>query len=334
MIKMSFKNSLLSICTLIALSSAIFAADPGSAIPTGASNDQQPGSVLVYNFYTSNATTASSSGKNTKITVTNTSNSQDVAVRLFFIAADGSVNGSLSAAYICLVANQTTNFLVSDADPGVTGYIIAVASDMATGMPISFNFLVGSEYVIMPSGHDAKLNAEGYQALFQGPLAPGQPPAVSLDFDGVKYSRAARVLALEHIPSREDGNRTMLVVNSLSGNVLTGVTPIGQISGILYDDGLENVNSFMTSGGPQFNQILSNDFPITTPKFTDLIPSQRSGWLKLFAVQDHAISGAAINFTRRAPGRRSAFNGGSNLHHLTNTTGASSLTIPVVAPNC
>jgi hypothetical protein len=40
-----------------------------------------------------------------------------------------------------------------------------------------------------------------------------------------------------------------------------------------------------------------------------VIPSGRSGWLKLFATQDRAITGAAINFNRRDGRERGAFSG-------------------------
>jgi hypothetical protein len=40
-----------------------------------------------------------------------------------------------------------------------------------------------------------------------------------------------------------------------------------------------------------------------------VIPSGRSGWLKLVATQDRAITGAAINFNRRDGRERGAFSG-------------------------
>ncbi|MGH9769435.1 MAG: hypothetical protein ACREAB_18585 [Blastocatellia bacterium] len=324
---MLFKNSLLSVWTSMFLATAIFAADPGSPIPTGATNDQQPGSALVYNLYASSATDPA---QDTKIAITNTSARQSVPAHLFFV--DG-VNCSVGDAYICLTPNQTFSFLASDIDPGITGYIIAVASDTVTGLPIGFNFLIGDVHVKLVSGHEAKLNAEGFQAMFQGPIETDNPFLATLDFDGAEYSKAARVLALDHIPSRGDGNRTMLVVNSLNGNLATGATSLGALFGILSDD-TENLFSFTASGACQLKQILSDDFPVTTPKFTTVIPPGRTGWLKILPTQDRAISGAVINLARRPGKERNAFNGGSNLHRLTNTTGASSLTIPVFPPTC
>ncbi len=327
MIKKSLKGLMHSVFPLILFSAIAYAADPGSPIPTAATNDQQPGSVLIYNFYTSSAT---NDGPDTKFALTNTNTSQNGVTHLFFISG---ANSAAADVYICLTANQTFSFLASDIDPGVTGYMIAVASDVLTGLPLGFNFLIGDTQVKLSSGHEAKLTAECIQALFQGTLEIGDTFSATIDFDGVEYTKVARALALDHIPSRVEGNRTMLVVNSLSGNLAAKLTSIGTVFGILFDDA-ENAVSFTTTASCQLNQILSDDFPVTSPNFTTFIPSGRSGWLKLFSTQDRGVSGAAINFNRRSAKERNAFNGGSNLHRLTNTAGTSTLTIPVFPATC
>jgi hypothetical protein len=326
MIKRSFKNSLLSVVTSMFLTAITMAGDPGSPIPTGATNDQQPASALVYNLYTSSPTDPA---QDTKFTITNTSVADNAVAHIFFI--DGATCAAADT-FACLTANQTVSFLASDVDPGITGYMIVIATN-SDGMPIGFNFLIGDAHVKLSSGHEAKLNGEGIQALFQGPLESGAPVFVTIDFDGVEYSKAARVLALDHIPSREDGNRMMLVVNSLSGNLVTNLTSIGTIFGILYDD-IETPFSFTASATCQFNQILSDNFPRTAPKFTIVIPQGHTGWMKFFSTQDRGISGAAINFVRHSNMERNAFNGGSNLHRLTNTAGASSITVPIFPASC
>ena len=327
MIKISLKGLLLSVFILMLLSVIAFAADPGSPIPTGATNDQQPASVLVYNFFSSDAT---GEGQDTKITITNINTSQSVAAHFFFISG---ADCSAADFFICLTPNHTASVLASDLDPGVTGYLIAVATDRVTELPIGFNFLIGDAHVKLNSGHEAKLDAEGIQALFQGTLDTGGSFFATIDFDGVEYSKVASVLALDHIPSRKDGNRTMLVVNSLSGNLVTNLTSLGTVLALIYDDA-EAPIFFSTSATCQLNRILSDYFPITTPSFTTFIPSGRSGWLRLSSTPDRGISGAVINFNRRSARERNAFNGGSNLHHLTNTAGTSSLTIPVFPPTC
>src|SRR5262249_43517171 len=128
----------------------------------------------------------------------------------------------------------------SDVDPGVTGYIVAVASDSFTGCPVSFNFLIGDEYVKFATGHFANLGAEAFAALFNGtiPGCDANSTTATLAFNGLAdgYNRAPRVLALENFASRADGNDTLLIINRLGGNLATGAAVIGALFGIVYDD--------------------------------------------------------------------------------------------------
>src|SRR5262249_16066847 len=176
MIKISLKGLSLSVFTLMLLSAIPFASDPASPIPTVSTNDHQPGSVLVYNFYSSDV---ADPGQETKFTIANTNTSQSVVLHLFFISGTDCTSTDV---FLCLTENQTASFLASDLDPGVTGYMVAVAVDAPTGVPISFNFLIGDAHVKLISGHEAKLNAEAIQALFQGPLEAGAPVFATLDF--------------------------------------------------------------------------------------------------------------------------------------------------------
>src|SRR5262245_53496540 len=323
----TIKHALLLTITLLASAAVTFAAEPGSPNAIWASNEQQPGSILVYNYYKSSA---SDPTENTKFTITNVSTVKSVAVHFFLVAT----NCQVADAFICLTASQTASFLASDVDPGVTGYAIFVASDPATGIPIGFNVLIGSEHVKLASGHQAKLNAESFQALFEGPVQQLDlfQAFAKLDLDGVSYTQAPRVLALDHIPSNADGNSTLLVINSVSGNLAYGATTLGNLFGVLYDDA-ESAFSFTASGACQIGNVLSNNFPRTTPRFEQVIPAGRSGWMKLFSLRDRAITGAAITFNSSSNTNPASFNGGSNLHHLSQT-GAASLSIPVFPPSC
>ena len=302
---------------------------PGGPFPpTSAVSGQKPGSVLFFNVYTSS--TSNPNAQNTRINITNTDPQRAARVHLFFV--DGS-SCSVADAYICLTANQTTTFLASDLDPGTTGYLMAVAVD-ENGCPINFNALVGDEYVKFASGHAANLAAQSFAGLPGGrPACDETSSTAVLRFDGVSYNRAPAVVALDNIPSRADGNDTLLIVNRLGGNLGIGAATLTAIFGLFYDDAERGVSFGFTPASCQFRSSITNNFPRITPRFEQFIPAGRSGWLKLSQQDGGAILGAAINFNPNAGTSAGAFSQGHNLHVLTLTESVS-ITIPVFPPSC
>lgn len=330
-------SAVLALFALVLMSAAARAADPGSPLPANAeASDQKTGSVLVYNLYTSSP--VDPSAQDTRISITNTNSYNPVAVHVFFV--DGS-SGSVADAFGCATQNHTFSFLVSDIDPGVTGYIVAVAADTLNGCPLYFNFLAGTAHIKLASGHSASLSAETFAAVFASetftPNGCSNAAIVwTLKFDGAMYNRAARALAIDKLRSPADGNSTLLVINSLSGNLATGLlSGIGPLAGQLFN-GASPPNSYpftFSSGSCQFRAMLSDSFPATTPPFSTVIPSGRTGWMKVWTTNDRAITGAVINFNANATNSPAAFNGGRNLRKLTLTdTGV--ITIPVFPSNC
>ena len=324
-------HALLALFALVVLSSFALAADPGLTYPpTSEVSDQKAGSVLIYNIYTSGATSGTT--QNTRINITNTSTSTGAAVHLFFVS-DGC---AIADSFICLTATQTATFLASDVDPGVSGYIVAIATDL-NGCPVAFNWLIGDLYVKFTSGHAANLGAEAFAALYNGQL-PGcdaNSTTADVSFNGVVgagYNRAPRVLADDYVPSRADGNDTLVIINRINGNLAIGASTLSSLFGLFFDDS-ENVLSFSVSGSCQLRNSLSNTFPRLTPRFETFIPAGRSGWFKIFSQSDIAILGAAINLNANAGTAAGAFNGGHNLHKLT-LSAAGSYVIPVFPPNC
>ncbi|MDQ3012896.1 MAG: hypothetical protein M3X11_19580, partial [Acidobacteriota bacterium] len=270
------------------------------------------------------------------INLTNTNPTLPIAVHLFFV--DGT-SCSVADANICLTPNQTTSFMASDLDPGSTGYIVAIASDAVTGCPINFNFLIGDEYVKLASGHAANLGAEAFAAIAGGlSFCNTNSVTAQLNFDGVSYNRVPRVLAVDNVASRADGNDTLLVINRIGGNLATGAATLINLFGIAYDDS-ENALSFGFGGSSsspgtcQFRSILSNAFPRLTPRFEQFIPAGRSGWLKIFSQADIGLLGAVLNANPNAGTSAGAFGQGHNLHKLT-LTSTVTLTIPIFPPSC
>jgi hypothetical protein len=329
----SFKvtHLLSAIFAIILTASVSHAADPGATNPpTSEVSDQKAGSVLFYNTYTSSATAPTTN--NTRINITNTSSTSAAFVHLFFVADSCAV----ADMFICLTANQTATFQASDVDPGINGYIVANTVSGVTGCPISFNFLIGDEYVRFATGHNANLGAEAFAALYTGTL-PGcdsNSVTASLNFDGVSYNRAPRVLAVSNIPSIGNGNDTLLIINRVGGNLGTGAFTIGSLFGLLYDDA-ENVVSFTFAANVcQFRSSLSNSFPRTTPRFGTFIPMGRSGWMRIFNLNlDVGLLGAVINQNPGAGTVAGAYSGGHNMHKLT-LSATNTYVVPVFPPSC
>jgi len=304
---------------------------PGT-LPAAAAeaSGQKAGSVLVFSSYTSSVT--NNAAQNSRISITNTSTNRAAFIQLNFVdAATGLVNGS----YLCLTPTQTTTFFSSDLDPGVTGYLIAIAVDGNSGCPISHNFLTGSAAVKFASGHFALYGAEAFSALFTQILPGCEVNAITarIAFDGVSYNLAPRALSLDRIRSNADGNSTMLVVSRLDGDTLNGFSALGGLTGIIFNDAPTPFPFTAQSASCQFRVTLSDNSQTTSTPFTSIIKAGTSGWLKVFATADVAVAGIAIQFNQNAPATRTAFNGGQRLDTLsvTNTGG---IIMRIFPPSC
>ncbi len=297
---------------------------PGPVGPGVAS----PGwSVLIFPVYTSNP--ANPDVENTRVNLTNISPTQGACAHLFFV--DGATC-SVSDANVCLTPNQTTSLLMSEIDPGTMGYIIAVAVDCVTGCPTSLNTLIGDEYVKFANGFQGDLKAECITAI-NPPSCNLNETSVTLNFDGISYSQLPRVVALDNIPSGQDGNSTMFVLDRIGGDLSTSVGSLGSIFGILYNDTEGSFSFTFNANSCQLKQTLSNNFPRTGPRLDTVIPSGRSGWMKLWTTSETAVVGAMFSFNPDAQSSASAYNGAHKLHTLKLQPRAS-FTIPVFPPGC
>ncbi len=298
-----------------------FPGEPFGEGPDSISSDVRPGSVLIFPYYSSDA--AGSNLSNTRISITNTDQYRPAYLHLFFV--DGSTC-TVADNFLCLTPNQTTSFLASDIDPGVAGYLIAIAVDNL-GCPVSFNKLIGEEHIKLSSGHFANLGAIAVPAI--SPKECDLSSTVTtLKFDGVEYNRLGRVLALDNVPSVADGNSTLLVLDSIGGDFTDTSSTLGQIFGLLYNDQEISYSFNFNPGVCQLRQTLSSTFPRSSPRFTEVVPAGRSGWVKLALQNEGAMVGVMINANPNPNGLR----GGHNLHML--TLGNTSLTIPLIAPPC
>lgn len=299
-------------------------------------SDQKAGSVLIFNYYGSSGSgSIDHATENTRISITNTHLQQAATMSLFFIDPVGGVLDS----YICLAPNQTGSFLMTDVDPGVKGYIVAVSVD-ATGRPNKFNYFTGSEYIKMASGYQATVNAETISALKEDPtlsdIGIQSGIAATLKFDGVHYNKVPGALVLDYVPAIGDGCKTMVIVNQLGGSLLNGGKPddLGGITGTVYD---AVTKAYFWQAGVnscQLRKVIANDFPQTGPNMSAVIQPGLYGWMKFWPLTPNkGVTGLVLylNTSTAAP-NDSRFNGGRNLHHMTLTT--DELTIPIIQPSC
>ncbi len=154
-------RSLSGLLALIMLLAAAFGADPG--IPASSTGSSGAGHIIIYNFYTSSATNPVA--EDTLIAITNISEQASVFVHLFFVDGD---TCSVADSYICLTRSQTTKFLASDVDPGVSGYLIAVAVDR-DGVPLASG---------LSSFSGAPLTAARGEAVEAEPVATPTPSLI------------------------------------------------------------------------------------------------------------------------------------------------------------
>jgi hypothetical protein len=308
----------LALITLVTLTVTGLAADPGTPFPVGAGpNDIRPGSVLVFNYYTSNAMDPSAT--DTTISITNTSATTPAFVHLFFV--DGNTC-SIADVTICLTENQTTRFRASDFDPGTTGYLIAVGSSPSNATPTCpSSRLIGSARLRMGAGL-AVINALAIDGADTGTCAFASGSDFLLNIP----IRVPRVLAADNVTSLADGTRTFIVINRIGGNLATGVSAIGPIFGLFYDDAENGFSFTFSPSGCQFRSFLTSTFPRTVPPITRLVPAGRAGWMKFFASNDRGITGVIMEFA--ADGSI----GGRNMHALTLTS--DTITVPVFGNNC
>jgi hypothetical protein len=307
---------------LAALSCVALAQLPGDPAPAG--KPPRKGSALVYNYYSSNfpATT-----EDTIIKLTNHHETASAYVHLFFI--DGG-NCSPADLFYCLAPEETISFNTSVIDPNIRGYIVAFSTDI-NGLPNNFNFLSGRAKVKLASGHQADIDALAIEALAS---APAPPPDISglttVSFDGIHYDRVPRVLELDPVYSVADGVSTILAVNRLGGNLAISVPSIGAFQGVLTNNDTGNQYNFSGSAFCRINQTLSDAFPLISPVFSLALPAEQEGNLKIWAVADNAISGAAL--IRNPDKKAKKFNSGDNLRAVTVTT--ASFVVPVFPPTC
>jgi hypothetical protein len=278
-------------------------------------SDQSAGSVLVFSLYRSVA--SNPQAEETLLSLTNTDEQRPATVHLFLV---NGAAGDVTDSFTCLPPAGTSIMLASQTDPGISGFMVAVAVDSSTGCPVRFNQLMGQASVRLASRHSADLSALAFSGIFDPPCeCNANSTSTEIRLNGLNYQVAPRVLA---VSSLSPGLSAMLVIDRLGGSFLGSSNTIGQIAGNIYNDE-ERVLSFeFSSSRRQFVSALSDSFPRTTPPVSQAISLGHTGWLKLWTTADVPLVGSLLTS-----------NGGRHLHVLT-VTDTSSIVIPVSPPAC
>lgn len=193
-------------------------------------SDMKPGSVLFYNRYSSNPSNPQMG--DTQINITNVSQNQGATVHLFLV--DGS-SCTIADSFVSLTPNQTASFLVSDFDPGIQGYIVAVATGGGGSGPTQFNFLTGTEFIRETDGRTAYLQAVAFAKRSAGDVIPDQFGTANLNFNGVDYEQLPQSLAVSTFNSQTTDSNT-LVIYSPSSNLIIGAVSTVNVFTLLYND--------------------------------------------------------------------------------------------------
>jgi len=222
----------LILCALSILVSAALAQYPNGNV--------KPGSVLFFNRYMSNP--AGGVMGDTQINITNTDPDEGVSVQLFFVDA---FTGAIADFGLMLAPNQTVKFLTSEFDPGISGYIVAVATDGSRAT--QFNSLIGSTQIRENDGRIAILPAYAVAKRSPGPIEPKADGSYSLLFDGEVYERLPNSLAVYGINS-EMAETNNLIVYSPTNNLIFGSSAVTNVFALIDYPTKSLTNSFMIRG--------------------------------------------------------------------------------------
>jgi hypothetical protein len=214
--------------------------------------------------------------------------------------------------------------------------MIAVQIDPINGCPqgdstggFGTGFLTGEAHV-KSGAFQGTLPAIAATALFNGgaPGCDSNSVTASVQFNGVNgagYTRLPRMLQIDNIAAPKDGERTLVVLNRVSGDLAgSGVGALGALNGTLFDNAGTARAFTRTPPSAQLFRELDNRFPKTTPNFRVVIPAGQTGWAKMNLVSDVPLLGAA--FFRPS-------GGAVNLRARTLST-SGGFTVPVEAPSC
>lgn len=281
-----------------------------SAISTAVKlGDQKPGSILFFNRYTSSA--SNPTREDTTLNLTNTSPSAGAFVRLFLVNGSTCQTQELS---ICLAAQQTASFQMSDLDPGVKGYIVAVATN-AAGEPTSFNYLTGGAVVKQPAANiggafTSMLPAIAIARRRDGDVKAGANNEAEMIFDDVNYDRLPAQNAIDGIPSQTSAaNSTTMSVYRPMANLSGGVANAAiQLTGWGMGDGGQVIVSTGNLTTACYGDFAVSSLRLAPVALPQLLPSGKTAWFAISTADLQPLMAVQLNSGQ--------YNSGSNARAL------------------
>ncbi len=287
--------------------------------------DQKPGSVLFFNRYTSSA--SNSTREDTTFNVTNTNPATPAYIRLFLVNGASCQTTELQ---LCLAAQQTVRFLMSDIDPGVKGYVIAVATN-PLGEPIQFNWLTGNVIIKQPGGNIGGSYGSVLSAVAVAKRKDGNVPNTNglaeMVFDDVNYDRLPAQIAFDGVPSQSASSNATLLSLYRPVTDLTGAVPSStvQVTGWGINNQGQVISSTGNNSSACYSEIAMGTFRLQPTPINQLVPSGATAWFAASSTDLLPLMGAQFN--------TGEFNSGSNARPLSFAT-EYKIRIPVSPVSC
>ena len=289
---------------------------PNTAPTTISASGQKAGSILVFPYYTSKASTKA----DTRLTLSNVGAAQTI-VHLFLIAGSNCQQADL---YVCLTPYASISIKASDYDPETTGWMMAVAVDK-DGFPVQNNALVGNAF-LKEDNYIDNYSAVSFAARSADVATRGSNNTAVLQFNNSGYDAVPDQFAVE-LQSPLDAVGQKVVTVGLSGNLnnsaLSGASQIG--TGLVINGNEKPSGSFVAwlSGGCQATALINASAPRVPGSMSTMIPKGQVGTM-FFRIG----SGVGLIMSPRG----NAWSGirGLQFTHETFTT----ITIPVFSPSC
>ena len=280
-------------------------------------SDQKAGSVLVFPYYTSKASTKA----DTRLSITNVGTQQAYA-HIFLL--DGATCQQADYS-VCITPNGSFNFKASEVDPETTGWVLVVVTD-AQGRPMQNNTLVGNAF-LKDGFYVGNYGAEAFWANSAQVATLNANNTATLRFDDTGYDAVPNQFAVE-VQSPRDVVGQKVVTVGMNGDLneaqLTGAGQVG--AGLVYNANENPFGSFVgfLTGNCQATAIITPTNPRLPTTMGGIVPSGQAGTIK-FKIG----GGVGLLLT---PQNSTKWSGIRGLHKTATTF--TTITIPLATPIC